>query len=346
MVGFARFVFGLAIVVLSALGLLGLLPFAKEGLSQDLVPAFLGGIAAFLVLGLLWWLAVRRSLLKALPLWIVLALPVLAYAAATVGLLWAQFNGSRIGKTARIENYSEAPIQWPGFQGPVGWRIAFDLRHPEDLRGLIVPPEVRMGPSVAIPRDRLAATRTNGSGTFKSSYLAEEYPPLALLKTVLFQRRHGTSGAAEAEGAWSAARRFDSSGRTALEYHLYPGVVDFLDGSDRLCLAAWSPGIADCGPGERAESGCRMRGRQITPLDHQGEDLSALWAAFGPNDMVVDLSRPLTDLLRQESRLERDSTVWQAIQQRLSPQNLLARGYDLCPPGHDSHNAYRVCYCR
>ena len=345
---FGRVLFCIAIVVISGLGLLGLLPFAKEGFSQDLVPSLLGGGAAFLGLGALWWWVVGRSLLKAIPVWIVLAVPLLAYFAAAGKLLWAHYLGSQLAGAVQIENYSEAPIHWPGFEGPVGWRIAFDLLHPEGAAGLIVPPEIRMGPSLEIPRDKIAATRTGGSGTFKDSHLEAEAEPLALLKTVLFQRLYQNPDAGQTHATWTAARRFDDSGRTSLVYHLHPGVVDLLETPDRLCLAAWAPGIAACGPGERAEDGCRVpgRGRSVTPLYHLGSELSALWPAFGSSDMVADFSAPLTETLRRGSRLQGDPAAWQAMQKRLEPANLLARGYGLCPPGDDSHISHRTCYCR
>jgi hypothetical protein len=62
--------------------------------------------------------------------------------------------------------------------------------------------------------------------------------------------------------------------------------------------------------------------------------------------MVADFSAQLTETLRRESRLQDNPGAWQALQKRLEPENLLARGYGLCPPGDDSHTAFRTCYCR
>lgn len=87
MKAFVRFLFAAAIIALSCLALLGLLPYAETGFTQDLLPTLLGGIATFPILGLLWWFAVERNLLKALPLWIVLTIPALAYIWAAIGLL-------------------------------------------------------------------------------------------------------------------------------------------------------------------------------------------------------------------------------------------------------------------
>jgi hypothetical protein len=186
----ARTFFFVVIVVISALGLLGLLPFAKEGFSRDLIPTLISGALAFVTLGALWWWAVGRDLLKAILGWFVLAIPSIAYLMAATALVLAMISGDRLSSQAVIENFREEPILWDGFEGPVGWRISFDLLHPEDASGLIVPPEIRMGPAVEIPTAEISATRTSGSGTFKDSYLDEEVGPLSRLKTVLFQRAY------------------------------------------------------------------------------------------------------------------------------------------------------------
>ena len=343
-----RVLFFIVIVILSALGLLGLFPFAKEGFSRDLIPFLFGGALAFVVLGALWWWAVGRDLLKAIPAWFVLAIPSIAYLMAAVALVLAMLRGDQLSSQAAIENFREEPILWEGFEGPVGWRISFDLLHPEGASGLIVPPEIRMGPAADIPAAEISATRTGGSGTFKDRYLDEEVGPLALLKTVLFQRTYKNPQAKRSYDAWTSANRFDEGGRTALAYHLHPGLVDYLESTDRLCVGAWSPGIPECRSEQRTEDGCRVPGRSraIDPIYHQGGDLTANWAAFGGNDMVADFSAQLTETLRRESRLQDDPGAWQAMQKRLEPANLLARGYALCPPGDDSHTAFRTCYCR
>lgn len=78
-----------------------------------------------------------------------------------------------------------------------------------------------------------------------------------------------------------------------------------------------------------------------------GNDLTALWMAAGSADMVVvDLGALLTATLRDQGSLQGDPKGWTAIQRRLEPAGLAAAGYRLCPPGEDSHTAFRTCYCR
>ena len=126
------------------------------------------------------------------------------------------------------------------------------------------------------------------------------------------------------------------------------GASALLLGGNEDLKQRWLPGIAACQADETERDGCKKpgRSRSVTPLYHDGSSLSALWAAYGSHDMVADFSGLLTETLRRESRLQDNAGAWQAIQKRLEPENLLARGYRLCPPGEDSHNAFRSCYCR
>ncbi len=71
----------------------------------------------------------------------------------------------------------------------------------------------------------------------------------------------------------------------------------------------------------------------------------ALWIAIGPNDLVVDLGPVLVPTLHAQSRLQGDPGAWTAMQRRLEPAGLAAAGFQLCPPGEDSHDKYRTCYC-
>jgi hypothetical protein len=84
----SRFFFCAVIVALACLGLLGLPAYGGTPPTADMVPTLLGGALAFVILGLFWWLAVGRSLLKALPIWILLAIPAAAYILTAGELLW------------------------------------------------------------------------------------------------------------------------------------------------------------------------------------------------------------------------------------------------------------------
>ena len=155
-----------ALVVVSALGLVFLFPMMKEGTSLGELPLLLSGMGFFVLLGALWWLARGRSLRKAAVAWAILTVPCLTYAALAGSRITAYFDGLRLAKDVAIETFSEAPIHWPGFDGPVGLSIQFQLVHPDGISALILPPEIRMGPAIEVPHDVLSVSHTGGSGYF------------------------------------------------------------------------------------------------------------------------------------------------------------------------------------
>ena len=126
----------IAIIAVSGLALLALLPWMKEGASLSELHFVLGGVLLLVLLGGIWWLACGRSLPKAVAGWIVLTVPALAHAALAVSLVTAYFGGLRLAKNVGIENFSEAPIHWPGFHGPVGLTLKFEIVHPEGVSAL------------------------------------------------------------------------------------------------------------------------------------------------------------------------------------------------------------------
>lgn len=338
----------LGLVAASAVAIFINLPGLKEGVSQDDVPMLLGAVGILLLLGLLWWLVCGRSLKWSLAGWLVLALPTILNLHQAARLVLADWQGRRLAEAVRIEGYSEAPILWPGFDGPVGLTLRFDLIHPEGVSALILPPEIRMGPELEVPRDRLNSTQTGGSGYFKDLYLEAPVGDLALLKSVLFQRLYANQSFGRDYEQWVSAFRFAPGPRTRLVFHLHPGAVDYLESPAFLCLSSRSFGVPVCRAGEAPEQGCVRsdRVRIADPIYAEGRDLTALWMAAGPADMVVDLGPVLTAALRAQSRLQGDPETWAAMQRRLEPAGLEAAGYRLCPPGEDSHNAFRICFCR
>jgi hypothetical protein len=336
------------LVVLSALGLLFLFPLMKEGASLGELPMLLGGLGLFVLTGALWWLARGRSVAKAAAAWVILAVPSIAYIGQAGALVTAYFGGLRLAQDVAIENFSEVPIHWPGFDGPVGVTISFDAVHPDRASALILPPEIRMGPALDIPRSVLSASRTSGSGYFKDYYLDQPVSPLTLLKTVLFQRLYVNRQAEQEYQNWTSAYDFEAGGRTRLVYNLHPGTIDYLEGPSRLCLASDSFGHRPCAEGQDPKEGCTNPNRRIEtdPLYGDGADLSALWMAAGGSDLTADLSPLLTEVLRAQSTLQGDPAAWTAMQKRLEPAGLSDAGYSLCPPGETSHTAFRTCYCR
>jgi hypothetical protein len=343
-----RIVVFIALVAAAGVGFLLLFPGLKEGMSQEELPALIGGIGALLLLGLVWWLVCGRSLKLSILGWLVLALPTALGLSQAGQLIAADIQGRRLAAAVAIEAYQEAPILWPGFDGPVGLTIGFDLVHPTGVTALILPPEIRMAPELDIPRDKLNATQTSGSGYFKDYYLDQSVGDLTLLKAVLFQRLYENDSFERDYEKWVSAYQFTPGSRTHLVFHLLPGTIDYLVSPERLCLSSQSFGLRVCDPAEDPKDGCASANwRRVTqPIYAEGGDLSALWIAVGAADMVVDLGPVLTATMRAESRLEGDPTGWTAMQKRLEPAGLADAGYRLCPPGEDSHTAFRTCYCR
>ncbi|MDX1422840.1 MAG: hypothetical protein R3322_06855 [Kiloniellales bacterium] len=344
----ARGALFVGLLAVAGLAMLMLVPGLKEGVSQEEVPGLFGGVGLFLLLGLVWWLASGRALGLSLAGWVVLAVPTVAYLVEAGLLIAADLEGRRLAEEVAIEGYREEAILWPGFDGPVGLALSFDLVHPEGVSGLILPPEIRMGPALEIPRDRLVSSRTNGSGYFKDTYLEQPVGALTLLKSVLFQRLYENDSFQRDYEKWVSAFHFAPGARTRLTFHLHPGALDYLESPARLCLSSRTFGQRVCEAGEDPADGCASPNRRPVsePIYADGGDLSALWVAVGGYDMVVDLGPVLTATLRAESRLQGDHAAWTRMQKRLERTGLAAAGYRLCPPGEDSHNAFRTCYCR
>jgi hypothetical protein len=344
-----RAVFFILLIAISVIGLLVLLPLVKEGASREDIPLLLGGVAIYVVLGMVWWLLVGRALPKAALAWVLLLLPCLANLVLAGALLLAQIEGERLARAISIESYQEEPIFWPGFDEPVGLRVVVSLNHPSGLEALLTGPEIRMGPAVDVPDEDLSSAHTWSGGYFKAEQAGRaEDGPLTLLKSVGFQRLYENPDAARPSERWLAERRFPPGQESRFVYHLFPGHLDYLVSEDKICLTSRTVGLPACEAGEEADQGCVVAGRRSgqAPSYHQGVDLSVLWAGFGGHDMVIDLGGTLTEVLRRESRLQGDPDLWSAIQKRLEPAGLEEAGYAICPPGDDSHSAARVCYCR
>ena len=345
----ARIVLGCAIVAVAAVGVLWMLVGFKEGSSLEELPYTIAGLLGAVGLAVVWWYAVGRSLALAVPMWLILALPGLLAAQQSLSLGVGLVVGLRLEREAVIESYAEEPIVWPGFDGPVGMTVRFDLIHPDGTDGLILGPEIRMGPALDIPRSALHATLTSGSGYFKDYFLDQTVAELTLLKPVLFQRLYVNPQAEQEYQRWVSSYQFNPGTRTSLEFYLHPGIVDYLVSESKVCLSKQAPGVPHCRDDQdNMTAACLKPGRRVPaePVDHRGTDLSALWTVAIRPGMTADLSATLTSVLRGQSRLQGDAPAWSAMQRRLEPAGLTAAGYRACAPGEDSHTSSRICYCR
>lgn len=338
----------LIILCVSAFALFAALPFVKEGTSWGDLPIFAGVFGTALFLGLIWWLAVGKSFKAALIGWVVLLVPLIVHGSIVASLVHARFEGQRLAKTVQVSAYKEQSILWPGFDGPVGLEVKLELRHAEGIDATILPPEIRMGPKLEIPKDKLSASLISGSGYLKNTYLEEPTGDLTLLKSVLFQRVFENAAAINPNYKWSAAARFAHSGITVLTYFLLPGTVDYLPNMKRVCLNSRSYGIPECSGDQKPDTGCVQAHskRKSEPVYSQGHNLSGIWMAAGAYDMTADISEQLTTMMRQRSQLQARPEDWRNMQKRLEPSGLAKAGYRLCPAGKDSHTRFRTCYCK
>ena len=334
----------IALVIASAFGVLLYLPFGKEGASWEELPIFLTVATAAFALAVVWWVAVGLSLRKALLGWIVLLMPFAAHGWTAFSLIYERYEGERFAKKVTIADYREEPIEWPGFDGPVGYQVTFDLNHPTGFKKLVNPPEIRMGPEIEIPFAALSYTNRDGSGYFKDTYLETKTGNLALLKTVLFQRAFTNPTTETDYMKWSSHYRFNPLDKTRFQYQLLPGIIDYLLSPSHICINARVVGVEICADGAKPESGCASPNltRLDNPVYANGTDLTAFWLA----PPAIDMSHALTSVLRSSSILQNKPADWEALHERMLPAGLKQAGYGLCEPGPESHTASRVCFCR
>ncbi len=312
----------LSVLAVSAFGLLILLVSAKEGgETWQLVT----GAGVFLVVLVLWWRLASgfegrynktiSTLGKA-----VLTTLFLFFTVMATPYVLASIQGPRFAEQARIENFTETAIEWPGFAGPVGLRLEWDLVHPFHEVGVLYPPKVWMGTFKRF--DLPNAYFSLDFHYFKEGDTQPDARRLSVLESLPF----GPMG--DSDGLLSSERR------THLVYDLYPKNLVHLESSDKLCLNRDSFPI-----------NTSLKG---PPVYHQGEDLSALWLFAGGSNLTVDLSPLLMNELRKQSRLQGRQREWKAMQKRFQPAGLRLAGYDPCrlEKGNLDFVKGRLCFCK
>ncbi len=239
-----------------------------------------------------------------------------------------------LARSAVIENYQETLIRWETLPEPVGIKIEFDLLHPAGMRGLIYPPQIRMGKFIDVPDSKLFLVYRYGAGYFDDYHLNEKSGRLMLLKPVVWQYMHPKED----------DKRFDpDSTRTHLAYYLYPGVAERIDSAERLCMDSVElSGRPRCLDHEQESDGCvRIGDLSRSPVYHQGNDVSALW---GVADIAnADLSRLMTVTLQQKSILQHNPELWIRIQRQFRPRNLKKAGYTQC---FRERGLTEICFCK
>ncbi len=323
------------LLLLSLSSIAVLLPGMKEGFSTSEMPLYAGVAAGALVLALLW-----HRICRARPLWrslgfTVLALPFIGHGCTFLLLAKAVWDGERFASEAVILDYREVPLLWPGFDGPVGYRLEIALRHPEGTTPLIYPPKVAM-------------TAAEGDELNYWSRLAENGRDLSHLRAVVFQTLFEDPTAEQPYNRWIGPRRAAAKGRSDLTFYLLPDTIEFLPSENQVCLRSSLPGQPICAAGQTREEGCfdPTRGRQRPTTWGEAGALTVIWRAFGSNDMEAQLDDLLAGQLAKSSAMVGDPERWQALHRRMTPQGLARAGYDLCLPGKNSHTRSRICYCR
>lgn len=340
----ARTFLYLAILSAAAFGTLFHLLLVQEGQEWADLPLYLGVSAALLVLAGIWFAAVNFSFRKALIAWPLLLIPFAMHGATATSLVYERFIAGKLPAQLSIKNYQEEPLHWPGFDGPVGYRLTFDIAHPPGFKRVINGPEIRMAPEIDIPYDALSKTETVGSGYFNDKHLSTKTGNLAVLKTVLHQRYFENPTTQNEPDKWQPQINFNPVGRTRVTYNLLPGIVDHVREPGHICINSRTEGLNICPAGVRPDTGCAAASvsRFNQPVYFNGPDLTALWLS----PPTVNLSNALTNAMRSNSQLQNRPAKWQAMHERLTPQGLKRAGYRLCKPGIISHSLFRVCFCR
>jgi hypothetical protein len=113
-------------------------------------------------------------------------------------------------------------------------------------------------------------------------------------------------------------------GRVRLSYELFPSILVRRD-AGTLCLT-------DRG---------RTAGGQGLAIS-SGGNLGAAWFFAAPGGLIVDMSAPLTNGLRQWSALQA-ARDWRRLMRSLEPATLEAQGLRRCVPPRPG--SFEVCYC-
>lgn len=304
--------FILIIVCTGAGALTGLLYYKIELTSR----AVLHGGGALVFIGLLfWWYMVHK---KSKPLTssgyrlyiiglVIVAVPLMYY-------LWIGLSsGYRAVRLAIFDNgfsvasYQEMPIEWEGFDSPVGLRITLELDLPFQPDGFFRYPKLLLGNmNVSSALD----TPADSYWQFCSEPVTDD----TVCMTYPLWPIHSFPEIMETEDL-----------KTQLVYELYPSNLYYRESLNRLCLKRRFP-----------------YGR----TDFYSTEVAILWHMVTP-DKSIDLSQRLSDAIAQHSKLLRDSDVVQAWYQGLQSETILAAGYQTCQVKEAILFSEDVeCYCR
>jgi hypothetical protein len=311
----------IALVAATLFGLLMLLVGGKEG--AETIHLILGACISISLL-VIWWslskyFITRYQKVLSISGRVILSFVAFAYTTTSVPYVINYFKGPTLAKKIRIENFQETPIVWPGFDGPVGIRLDFDLLHPK-ITGNLLQPTIWMGPQKKMQSDWVYS--------FDQYYLYDGVYPGRNSNTQL--RLSGVLFPVAPRGSG----RLDGPIAPRRSYALFPTTVSLLENPSKLCLKVNSYSLPS--------------GDKKTAIFHDGENLSSVWYIAGPANLRVDLSEHLTEKLRHRSFLQNNPEEWRKIHKRWEPDGLIQAGYQPCKllPKDLDRNSGRQCYCR
>lgn len=210
-----------AAVVLAALGVV-LFPVREPGTAA--LRAFLA-ILLFAGLAYTWYRLNRRvptepQFYVAGLVLVLLPLAWFLFSAGTNGYVYGKIL--LFDRQLSLENYSEEPIVWDGFDGPVGLRVQLELKHPVAIEGYLRNPKLLLG-NAAVP-----ALETPRKSYW--SYCSEPVKDLVSCLTAPLWPMREFPALADAES-------------TLITYELYPSNLFYLESPQRLCLKTRQPYI-------------------------------------------------------------------------------------------------------
>jgi len=310
---FSRVLFFIVIIICAGAGALaGLLYYKIELTSRAVLHS---GGALFFVGLLFWWYRVHK---KSKPLTsngyrlyiiglVIVVLPLAYY--LWIGLS-SGYRATRLAifdKGFSVVGYQEMPIEWEGFDNPVGLRITLELDYPFQPDGYFRYPKILLGTiQVSSALDAPAESYWQ--------FCSEPVINDTVCLTYPLWPIHSFPEVVAAENS-----------KAQLTYELYPSNLYYRESSNRLCLKRRFPyGRADFG----------------------GSEFAILWHLVTP-DKSIDLSQRLSDAVAQQSQLMRDRDAVQTWYQGLQSETILAAGYQTCQVKKAILFSEEVeCFCR
>lgn len=291
----------------------------KEGIGTENLPYLLSLSAIFLVIMMCWWLIYRRTtsyhvqtISRFCMLFAFIPFALVLFMMASV--VYKNVAGKQQSGAAKIDQYRETFINWPGFAYPVGLQITIVLQAPYAKGNYagFYPPLVWMGPEAIDIASKSAVYEVYFG---PSAGIKINGRLLSVLKGIVLSKEKQPSLIISAQ-------------ESTLTFNLYPGVIEYLESPNNFCTYSGTSAAKDIysnWPRPDTQS-----------IDKQ---LSAIWFYAGNIDVM--LSAPLTAAMRQFSKLENNPQLWANIHTQFNDDSLLKMGFHPCTLANRTH-----CFCK